>query len=315
MYCAKPPSSPAKKKYVSRYAARPGRFAASLCTIALIMSKRCVCVGVARDGQPDPDEVRAVPRDRVHHRPPPGAGTRPASSGCRRCRPRVPSGSPVMKSWSSLPPNMSTTAPRLSFERISSRDVREPVEDVRALEPGRDPAVDLAGGRDRAVARRRAEERLAGNDDERVAGDPDAELALRRELLALRRRGRACRRVGLPRERGATRRRCRSRRRRERPSAALSARRGRSSRSAPLTLSSGPVTSSASVALPALGLDRRGLVQARARSGGRAMRSPTSETTIAEPAECRRLPPSPVRGRGFRLRGLVSRPSIRTGSR
>ena len=57
--------------------------------------------------------------------------------------------------------------------------VREPVEDVRPLETAGDAAVDLADRLDDRARADGAEERLAGDDDERVAGDPEAELALR----------------------------------------------------------------------------------------------------------------------------------------
>ena len=44
-----PPSSPAKRVYVSMYAARPGRFRASFSTIELIDVEAADLVGVARD--------------------------------------------------------------------------------------------------------------------------------------------------------------------------------------------------------------------------------------------------------------------------
>jgi hypothetical protein len=75
--------------------------------------------------------------------------------------------------------------------------VLEPVEDVGSLEPARDPAVDLADRLDHGAGADRAQERLAGDDDERVAGDPEAQLSLGRELLAAGRRRRRCRLLGL----------------------------------------------------------------------------------------------------------------------
>jgi hypothetical protein len=67
-------------------------------------------------------------------------------------------------------------------------DAREPIEDIGALEPARYPTLDLAG-RDRPVSRHGPQERLTGDDHERVTRDPDPELALRREPLPLQRRG------------------------------------------------------------------------------------------------------------------------------
>ena len=58
-------------------------------------------------------------------------------------------------------------------------DVREPVEDVGALEPGGDAAVRAASDRqDGAGPAGGADDRPARCDHERVAGDPDAELVL-----------------------------------------------------------------------------------------------------------------------------------------
>ena len=99
----------------------------------------------------------------------------------------------------------------------------------------------------------------------------------------------------------------------DRPSAALRAARGRSSRSAPLTLSSGPVTPSATSRFHPSGWIVADLWRPGAFSSS-ATKSPAADTTIAEPAECRRRPPSAVRRRGRRVVG-VSRLSIRTGSR
>ena len=191
-----------------------------------------------------------------------------------------------MNPWSSLPPNMSTTARGLSSS-MHVADVREPVEDVGPLEPARDPSVDAVDGADRRVPGDRAEERLARDDDERVAGDPDAELALRRELHALggrlrdddgRRGLRLRRRDGVSISSSS-----------ERPSAALSARRGRSRKSASLTFSSGPVTPSATSRFHPSGWIVADLCKPGAFRRS-AIPSPTSETTIADPAECRRRP-------------------------
>ena len=98
----------------------------------------------------------------------------------------------------------------------------------------------------------------------------------------------------------------------ERPSADLSALRGRSSSRAPLALASGPVTPSATSRFQPSGWIVADLCSPGALRKS-AIVSPMSETTIADPAECSRRPPSAVRGRGRRLG--VSRVSIRTGSR
>ena len=98
----------------------------------------------------------------------------------------------------------------------------------------------------------------------------------------------------------------------ERPSTSLSAARGRSSSSAPLTPSSGPVTPSATSRFQPSGWIVADLWRPGAFSRS-ATRSPAAETTIADPAECSRRPPSAVRRRGRRVD--VSCVSIRTGSR
>ena len=93
-----------------------------------------------------------------------------------------------MKPWSSFAAEHEDDGPRpLLLHHLAH--VLEPVEDVGPLEPARDPAVDLADRLDRAALADRAQDRLAGDDDERVARDPDAERLLRRELLARRRLG------------------------------------------------------------------------------------------------------------------------------
>jgi len=98
----------------------------------------------------------------------------------------------------------------------------------------------------------------------------------------------------------------------ERPSADLSALRGRSSSRAPLALASGPVTPSATSRFQPSGWIVADLCSPGALRKS-AIVSPISETTIADPAECSRRPPSAVRGRGRRLG--ASRVSIRSGSR
>ena len=169
-----------------------------------------------------------------------------------------------MKPWSSLPPNMSTTA-RGFFARISSRTwVNQLKTSGRSSPLAMRPSICRRG--DRAVSRRRAKERLARDDDERVAGDPDAELPLRREPLALRRRGGVVTGSSARARAHATAVSISSSS--DRPSTALSARRGRSSRRAPLTLSSGPVRRARRRASsPRAGSSRT--CGARARSGAR----------------------------------------------
>ena len=85
-------------------------------------------------------------------------------------------------------------------------DAVEPVVDVRPLEPGRDVAVDRV---DRLVdlAPHRAEQRVAGDDHERVAADVDAQRVRRRERRLLRRRRRGGAGVGWRRGSGRGRRR------------------------------------------------------------------------------------------------------------
>ncbi len=92
-----------------------------------------------------------------------------------------------MKPWSSLPPNMRTTASGpLLLHHLGH--VLEPVEDVRPLETAGDTAVDVADRLDRPPLAHRSQDRLARDDDEGVAGDPDPERAGGGELLASRRR-------------------------------------------------------------------------------------------------------------------------------
>jgi hypothetical protein len=80
---------------------------------------------------------------------------------------------------------MTTTARGLRLHHVAH--VREPVEDVGALESARDASVERVGGIDGAIACHGTEHGLPGHDDERVAGDPDPKLLPRRELRLLRR--------------------------------------------------------------------------------------------------------------------------------
>ena len=202
-----------------------------------------------------------------------------------------------MKPWSSFPPNMSTTARGLSFSITSRTCVNQLKTSGRSSPLAMRPSIAF-DGIDRSVAGDGAEERLARDDDERVAGDPHAQLALRRELRRAARASPASSRVGVVAGGcgGATTAVSTSSSS-SRPSAALSPRRGRSRKRAPLTLSSGPVAARATSRFQPSGwivadLCRPGAFRKSANA------SPTSETTIADPAECRRRPPSAVRGRG-----------------
>ena len=217
-----------------------------------------------------------------------------------------------MKPWSSLPPNMSTTARGLSSSITSRTCVNQLKTSGRSSPLAMRPSIAVRRRRSRGCPRPSRRSDSPGTIDERVARDPDAELPLRRELHALRpvssgvdhrrRRLRLGRRDGgvdLVVVRTSERRLERRARPVEQKSAAHALER--------------PGDAERDVALPALGLDRRRLVQPRRVQEAARSTSPTSETTIADPAECSRRPPSAVRGRGRRLG--VSRVSIRTGSR
>ena len=100
--------------------------------------------------------------------------------GLRKEPIEVPSGSPVMIAAIVVGSEVED-----DDVRVESLDLRrqllEPVEDVGARQPGRDVAVDASDRLDHGAGDRRANDRVAGHDHERVSRDPEAQLLLRRE--------------------------------------------------------------------------------------------------------------------------------------
>ena len=207
-----------------------------------------------------------------------------------------------MNPWSSLPPNMRTTARGLRVSITSRTCVNQLKTSGRSSPLAIRPSIASTASTARLPATARRSDSPGTTTSESPAIQRRS-FCFGRELHALRRRcGRRHRRrrlrlrrddggVDLVVVRAAER--------------GLERARGRSRRSAPLTLSSGPVTASATSRFQPSGW----IVADLCRPGAfrrSATRSPASETTIADPAECRRRPPSAVRRRGRRV---VSRAS------
>ena len=227
----------------------------------------------------------------LRHAQPPKSPIETPSGGrsctpCRRCR-RTPSTTARGRSFFTLC--------RISSNQLKTSGRVSPV----ATRPSTPPTDSIAG-----LAPGGADDRVARGDHERVAGDPEAELLLRRER-ELPRRARASAGLGATegvgppavapvgvataRVRGG-RGRCRSRPHPERPTSAWTPLRGRSSRRAWLTSASGPGEGERDVALPAVRLVVGRLVDAgrvqqeadaRARGRRRRARGPRSTASWA----------------------------------
>ncbi len=216
-----------------------------------------------------------------------------------------------MRLWSSLPPNMSTTARGLSVSMTSRTWVNQLKTSGRSSPLAMRPSIASAA----STARLPATARRSDSPGTTTSESPAIQTpSLRLGVNLTRSAGVSGAVTGGVFVGGgcgvATAVSISSSF--SRPRADLSVLRGRSRKTASLTLSSGPVTASATSRFQPSGWIVADLCSPGAFRNS-AIPSPVSETTIAEPADCRRRPPSAVRGRGRRWGG--SRVSIRTGSR
>ena len=223
-----------------------------------------------------------------------------------------PGGSPVMKSWSSLPPNMATTAPGRSLLRILLRtSVNQLKTSGRSSPVAIRPSTLLLA----SIARFPATARRSDSPGTITSESPTVQSRSGWDgEKRVRRGGTETGVCGLTSDVGGTATAVSITSSPERPSAAFSPRRGSSRSKAWLTFASGPDSRSARSRFHPCGCPAADLWMPGAFSTAPST-SATSATTNAEPAEWSRRPPSAVRSSGrLRLWGRAVG-SIRTGSR
>ena len=160
-------------------AVRPSRFRASVLDDGVHDVEPLCLVGGLRLRQPDPDDEGAGAVDHVHQTAD-ASSVLPPPDGAAEGVDRHALGETRHVGLVVVAAEAEHDRPWAQLLQLCP-DLLEPVDHVRPREPGRDASVDAADRLDRGARAGRPDDREARRDDERVAGNPQAELLARRE--------------------------------------------------------------------------------------------------------------------------------------